>query len=47
MSDIGIRSKFDVTVNVPPTVFPQELLSQLHVSPYSSSLWSDILKESE
>lgn len=47
MSDTGVRSAFDVSVNTPATVFPQELLSRLHVSPYSSSLRSDILKELE
>ncbi len=45
MSDIAIRSMFDVSVNTQATVFPQELLSRLHVSPYSSTLQSDILKE--
>lgn len=47
MSDVGIRSMFDVSVNTPATEFPQELLSRLHVSPYSSSLCSDILKKLE
>ncbi len=45
MSDIAIRSMFDVSVNTQATVFPQELLSRLHVNPYSSTLQSDILKE--
>lgn len=47
MSDIGIRTMFDVSVNTRATVFPQELLSRHLVSPHSSSLWSDILKELE
>lgn len=47
MSAIGIKSMFDVSVNSQATVFPQELLSKLHVSPHSSSLWTDILKELE
>lgn len=47
MSDIGIWSMFDVSVNTPATVFPQELLSRLNLRSHSSSLQSDILKKLE
>lgn len=44
VSDIGIWSTFDVSVNILATVFPQKLLSSLNVHPFSSPLQSDILK---
>lgn len=36
---------FDVSVNTPATVFPQELLSRLNLRSHSSSLQPDILKK--
>lgn len=47
MSDSGIKSMFDVSVNTQAKAFPQELLSRSHVRPLSFLLWSDILKELE
>ena len=41
VNDTGMKIVFDVSVNT------RGLLSRLHVSPHSSSLWSDILKEVE
>lgn len=47
VSDGGIKIMFDVSVNTQVKVFPQELLSGLHVRPLSSFLQSGILKELE
>lgn len=45
VSDTGVKSACDDSVNTQATVFPQELLSRLGVRPHSSALWSDTLKE--